>query len=90
LTLVWDSQNELIQAAELQHAKAEQSKLKEYVTPEGRWWFDTEGRNWEVARPFGPGGIDSTHMFTVKYLINGKAVAAWSVDTREKQVYVIK
>jgi hypothetical protein len=90
LSLVWSVQAEFIKAAELRHAKAEQSKRKEYVSPESRWWFDAEGRSWEVARPFEPGGIDSTHMFRVRYLINGQAVAAWNVDTREKEVSVIK
>jgi hypothetical protein len=90
LRLVWDTQADILQSLELQHAKAEQSKQKEYVTPESRWWFDTDGRSWEVARPFGPGTIDSTHLFTVHYLVKDKALASWSVDTRKKQVAVIR
>ena len=90
LTLVWSTQGQLIKAVELQHAKAEQSKQKEYVSPESRWWFDAEGRNWEVTRPFEPGDIDSTHMFIVRYHIDGKAVAAWNVDSSKKEVSVIR
>jgi hypothetical protein len=90
LALVWNTQSALIKTLEVQHAKAEQRKQKEYVSPESRWWFDTDGRNWEVKRPFGPGTIDSTHMFIVNYLILGKVLGAWDVDTRAKTVAVIK
>jgi hypothetical protein len=86
LSLVWDTQSERIKTFEVQHAQAEQSKQKEYVSAEGRWWFDTDGRSWEVVRPISPGTIDSTHMFIVKYLIEGKVVASWGVDTSKKQV----
>ncbi len=89
LFLVWSSQQKLIREVETQHAKAEQSKRKEYVSAESRWWFDAEERNWEVCRPCEPGGIDTTHSFVVSYLINGKTVAQWSVDTQEKQVDVV-
>jgi hypothetical protein len=50
------------------------------------WWHDTQERTWVVKRPFGPGVIDSTHMFEVKYRIDGNEVAAWLVDTRKKTV----
>jgi hypothetical protein len=46
------------------------------------WWHDVEERTWFVQRPFSPGWIDSTHLFTVNYRIGGKQVAAWHVDTR--------
>jgi hypothetical protein len=46
------------------------------------WWHDTEERTWTVRRPFAPGVIDSTHLFTVTYRIGDKRVAAWQVDTR--------
>ena len=90
LSLVWSRQAEQIKAAELRHANAEQSKGKESVDTEGRWWFDAQTRNWEVVRPVEPGGVDSRHWFTVRYLINGQEVASWSVDTREKTVSVSK
>jgi hypothetical protein len=47
-----------------------------------KWWFDVKERAWVVHRPFYPGHIDSTHLFTVTYRIDGKQVAAWEVDTR--------
>jgi RNA polymerase sigma factor (sigma-70 family) len=50
------------------------------------WWHDTEERAWLVQRPFAPGTIDSTHLFTVNYRIGGKHVAAWQVDTRKGTV----
>jgi RNA polymerase sigma factor (sigma-70 family) len=50
------------------------------------WWHDTEERAWLVQRPFAPGTIDSTHLFTVSYRIGGKQVAAWQVDTRKRTV----
>ena len=46
------------------------------------WWHDVKSRGWFVKRPFPPGVIDSTHLFDVRYEIDGKPVAAWSVDTR--------
>ena len=46
------------------------------------WWHDVEERAWVVQRPFSPGHVDSTHLFTVEYRIEGKRVAAWDVDTR--------
>jgi hypothetical protein len=46
------------------------------------WWHDVKERAWDVQRPFSPGSIDSTHLFTVTYRIAGKQVAAWHVDTR--------
>jgi RNA polymerase sigma factor (sigma-70 family) len=46
------------------------------------WWHDVEERTWVVQRPFAPGTIDSTHLFTVTYRISGKEVGAWQVDTR--------
>jgi hypothetical protein len=51
-----------------------------------KWWFDTEERTWVVQRPFAPGGIDSTHLFDVRYRVAGKQVAAWQVDTRKGTV----
>ena len=50
------------------------------------WWFDTARRSWSVVRPFAPGYIDSTHMFTVRYAIDGNEVAAWDVDTVGRKV----
>jgi hypothetical protein len=46
------------------------------------WWHDVKERAWVVQRPFAPGTIDSTHLFTVNYRIGGTQVAAWQVDTR--------
>lgn len=42
---------------------------------------DTEPRAWHVRRPFDSGMANFTHLFTVWYEVNGRAVAAWSVDT---------
>jgi hypothetical protein len=50
------------------------------------WWFDVKERAWDVQRPFSPGYIDSTHLFTVSYQIGNKPVAAWQVDTRSGKV----
>ena len=50
------------------------------------WWFDTKPRTWSVARPFAPGTIDSTHMFEVRYSIDGNEAGAWSVDTHSQKV----
>jgi hypothetical protein len=52
------------------------------VDEEEDWWHDVKERAWVVQRPFSPGTIDSTHLFTVEYRIEGKRVAAWEVDTR--------
>ncbi len=90
LPLVQNSQQKLIREVETLHAKAEQAKQKEYISAESRWWFDAEERNWEVTRPVEPGTLDSTLWFNVYYSINGKVVAQWFVDTREKRVDVVK
>jgi hypothetical protein len=50
------------------------------------WWFDTKERAWVVVRPFAPGFIDSTHLFTVTYRIDGRTAAAWHVDTKKGKV----
>jgi hypothetical protein len=50
------------------------------------WWHDVKERAWVVQRPFMPGVIDSTHLFTVRYRIGGKEVASWLVDTRRQTV----
>jgi len=47
------------------------------------WWFDTKERTWVVKRPVAPGVLDSTHLFDVRYQIDGKDVANWLVDTRK-------
>jgi hypothetical protein len=57
---------------------------------EENWWHDVQERAWLVQRPFAPGVIDSTHLFTVTYRIAGKQVAAWQVDTRRGTVEEIK
>lgn len=88
LLLVWNTQRSQIREIETQFAVAEQKKQKEYVTPESRWWFDTDTRRWDVQRPFGPGTMDSTHSFTVTYFINGKEVGSWYVDTNKKVVTI--
>ena len=90
LSLVWNTQRGLIRAAELKHAEAEQSRQKEHVSPKSRWWFDADQRSWEVARPGEPGTFDTTHSFTVRYLIGGKPVAVWGVDTRDKEVTFVR
>jgi hypothetical protein len=50
------------------------------------WWHDVKKREWVVERPFAPGIMDSTHMFTVYYKIDGKEVEAWIVDTEKRTV----
>ena len=89
LTLVWNTQAELIKATEIHRAKLEVAKQKEFIGAEGRWWFDTDERDWNVVRPFAPGGIDSTHMFIVTYTINGAKVLLWTVDTEKKEVAAV-
>ncbi len=90
LALVWKMQKESIKELELQHARVEQSQQKEYVSADERWWFDTDERHWTVVRPFSPGGVDSTHWFTVTYVVGKKRSVSWQVDTRKQQVSVIK
>jgi hypothetical protein len=86
LTLVWNTQADLIKTTETQRAKLEVAKQKESIGAEGRWWFDTDERGWKVTRPFAPGQIDSTHIFLVTYTISGSKVISWTVDTRKKEV----
>jgi len=50
------------------------------------WWFDTKSREWTATRPCAPGIIDSTHLFLVRYRIDGKLAASWMVDTRARTV----
>ena len=85
LELVLRTQQERIREAERNapHAKPLQARLNKGDEP---WWFDTEERTWLVKRPFGPGVIDSTHMFNVYYRIAGKEAASWLVDTRAGDV----
>jgi len=89
LSLVWKTQEEEIKRLELKHTSAEQRKQKEYVEADGRWWFDTDERRWSVTRPFGPGGVDSTHWFTVTYLPGATETLSWEVDTRKLEVSLI-
>lgn len=86
--MVWATQHEMIKDLEIAFATAEQKKVKEYVDAEGRWWFDTARRQWDVQRPFSPGGFDSTHLFLVKYSIEDRDVATWLVDTEKASVSV--
>jgi hypothetical protein len=86
LSLVWKTQQHQIKELELKHAASEQKKRKEHIGTEGRWWFDTDDRHWTVARPFGPGFIDSTHWFTVTYLVGGSEMLSWEVDTHKQKV----
>jgi hypothetical protein len=91
LSLVRSSTIERNTTEESPHAQAlalvfqtQQDKIRE--VDRENWWFDTKGREWEVRRPFAPGQIDSTHMFVVKYKIDGKEMFSWTVDTRAKTV----
>jgi hypothetical protein len=86
---VWKTQEEQIKRLELKHAIAEQRKQKEYVQADGRWWFDTDERRWMVTRPFGPGGVDSTHLFMVTYFVGATESLSWQVDTRKSEVSLI-
>lgn len=52
----------------------------------GDWWFDTLKREWSVRRPFGPGSIDSRHLFIVTYKIDEKEMISWQVDIRKRTV----
>jgi len=90
LSLVWKTQKEQIKKLELDHAAAQQRKHKEYITADSRWWFDTDERRWTVTRPFAPGVVDSTHWFTVTYLIGRTEGLSWQVDTRKSEVSLIK
>ena len=91
LSLVRSSTIERKATEESPHAQAlalvfqtQQDKIRE--VDRENWWFDTKTREWEVRRPFAPGHIDSTHMFVVKYKIDGKEMFSWTVDTRAKTV----
>jgi hypothetical protein len=90
LALVWKKQPDQIKELELRHANAEQKKQKEYVGADSRWWFDTDERRWTVARPFAPGGIDSTHWFTVTYIVGASEKLSWHVDTSKQEVTLMK
>ena len=90
LSLVWSTQQAQIKAIESKHAVKDNVMGREAVNTEGRWWFDVDARNWEVARPYPPGTLDSTHLFDVRYLIKGKELGWWRVETRKKEVTVIK
>ena len=48
------------------------------------WWHDTRVRKWNVARPFSPGFINSTHLFVVEYRIDDELAASWWVDTTKE------
>jgi hypothetical protein len=80
LSLVLSTQQKAIRDME------KQAGSLRLVGKEDSWWFDTSRRTWTVARPFAPGMIDSTHMFTVRYAIDGNEVGAWSVDTQGLKV----
>ena len=90
LSLVWKHQRYQIQELEFKHASAEQEKQKEIVDANSRWWFDTDERRWTVTRPFSPGGIDSTHWFTVTYIIGESEKLSWFVDTSKQEVSLVK
>ncbi|MGH8079183.1 MAG: hypothetical protein ACREP7_01330 [Lysobacter sp.] len=45
-------------------------------------WFDTSPRAWSARRTAGPGIIDTRQRLEVSYAIEGKVVAAWSVDLK--------
>lgn len=65
-------------------ATTQKAEIK--AVDKGEWWFDTSKREWSVQRPFAPGGVDSTHLFTVTYKVDGKQVMSWNVDLRKKKV----
>lgn len=64
----------------------ESARIAGLEADHGAWWHDTAIREWRVQRPWAPGISDTTHFFTVSYLIDGKAVTQWSVNTRSRQV----
>jgi hypothetical protein len=49
-------------------------------------WHDVLERSWRVRRPIAPGLIDSTHMFSVTYVLNGTEVLRFAVDTYTRTV----
>lgn len=63
----------------------QQDIIKKFENPSS-WWFDVKQREWNVKRPFYPGGMDSTHLFIVTYKIEGKEIISWTVDTRNKTI----
>ena len=88
--MVWQTQQDQIIALELKHATVEQKEIREYVSAEERWWFDTDDRRWNVLGPFGPGGVDSTHWFMVTYIVGKDKKLVWQVDTRKREVSLLK
>ena len=85
-----DKKQEISPHAEAIHlvASTQQDEIKKI--DKGDWWHDVKTREWKVKRPFHPGTIDSTHMFTVTYRIDGQLAQSWIVDTRNKTVEVEK
>jgi len=61
-------------------------KKIQHLDPSSKAWYDTQERQWTVKRPYGPGFIDSTHIFDVHYKIDGKVVLSCFVDTRRRTV----
>ena len=59
----------------------QQEKLRAVDSPDN-WWHDTKERSWSVKRQVQPGVLNTTHIFTVIYKIDGVAAAKWQVDTR--------
>ena len=89
LKLVWRDQQIVINDIELQFAAAALKKENRTESPNGQSWLDTDVRRWDVQRPFAPGDVDSTHLFTVTYFINDSEVGSWQVDTRNYKVAII-
>jgi hypothetical protein len=73
-------------AQALQLVLTTQQEVIARVDNPDKWWHDVLTREWSVRRPVKPGDIDSTHLFSVRYLIDGKVVASWSVDTAAQKV----
>ncbi|MBI3822936.1 MAG: hypothetical protein HY289_09710 [Planctomycetes bacterium] len=67
--------------------KTQQARIREIDRE--NWDHDVKERTWSVRRPFHPGIIDSTRMFNVCYRIDGKEVAAWTVDTAAGTVQAV-
>lgn len=79
LQLVFTKESKRIRDVDLAFAKSAEPMRE---IGQDHWWHDVRKREWTADRLFHPGIVDTTHLLSVVYRIDGKVVASWSVDTR--------
>jgi len=62
--------------------RTQQKQIRNLDDP-GNWWLDTKDRTWSARRTVGPGVLDTTHFFLVRYSVDGVIMGEWVVDTRQ-------